>query len=136
MSTKKPDCRRCGACCIALLDQSALADVSEADFKRLSPRWADTNVLFPHPFDLALAAIGGGCRLPLGAIKTKKLLQRRGPLKGLKVCACTALRGSVLHRTSCSIYERRPESCRTAVEPGDETCLSLRRYWAKQVEAA
>lgn len=133
MSVTPEDCRACGLCCTSFRDQDALADLSEEDLERLDPRWIKSNVLFSSPYDLMLAAIDG-TRMPVAAIQTRWGPQKRGPLKGYELCACVALRGSVLHRTSCSIYERRPGSCRTAVEPGDITCVAIRRWWLAQLE--
>jgi len=124
------DCRQCGACCVAPYDQDVLADLDESDLKRLNRRWIARNVGTWSLFDHALAGIDGR-RLPYAAIKTAWKEQRCGPLKGAEVCACVALRGSVLHRTSCSIYKNRPESCRKAVKPGDRSCLSLRERLVK-----
>ena len=39
---------------------------------------------------------------------------------------CTALTGTIGEATSCSIYELRPEVCRTCM-PGDAECAMARR---------
>ena len=54
-------------------------------------------------------------------------VQRAGPLRGLIVAGCAALRGSVLYRVSCAIYEVRPSVCRE-FEPGGRACLARRRW--------
>ena len=41
---------------------------------------------------------------------------------------CAALRGKVGEATSCSIYEMRPEVCRTCM-PGDAECAMARKKW-------
>jgi hypothetical protein len=41
---------------------------------------------------------------------------------------CAALKGRVGEATSCAIYERRPEVCRTCM-PGDPECAIARRKW-------
>jgi Fe-S-cluster containining protein len=41
---------------------------------------------------------------------------------------CAALQGKVGEATSCSIYEVRPEVCRTCM-PGDDECAVARRKW-------
>ena len=41
---------------------------------------------------------------------------------------CAALKGKVGDATSCSIYEVRPEVCRTCM-PGDAECEVARRKW-------
>lgn len=52
--------------------------------------------------------------------------QRRGPLAGAQACVCSALQGSLLSRVSCSIYNQRPEVCRS-FEPGSARCKAARR---------
>jgi Fe-S-cluster containining protein len=39
---------------------------------------------------------------------------------------CAALKGTVMHKVKCSIYDKRPHACKTAVVPGDSTCRFLR----------
>ena len=41
---------------------------------------------------------------------------------------CTALKGKVGESCSCTIYEVRPEVCRTCM-PGDAECAMARRKW-------
>ena len=122
-------CRRCGLCCVSPHDQDSFCDVEEADIARLDPKWVRRNVLGFRPFDVAVAALSRH-RLPEAVIATRQALQRRGPLAGMSACTCVALRGSLLHRTSCSIYDRRPRTCRDAVKPGDPTCRELRKMYA------
>jgi Fe-S-cluster containining protein len=127
---KRPDCRTCGVCCMALHDQLAFCDVDERDLKRLDPKWVRKNVMFPSRFDTLVNAIDGG-RLPLGAIRTEWKKQRGGPFKGVEACVCVALRGSLMHGAKCSIYPRRPKACREAVKPGDEACLQVRKLFTE-----
>jgi len=130
------DCRKCGLCCTSPREQDVLADLSQEDADRLDPRWAAANVIaYMSAFDLMVNHIYGR-RCPPGAIRTAWKRQRCGPFKGMEACVCVALRGSLMHRTSCTIYGKRPESCRTAVKPGDKTCLMIRRRWLERVEAA
>lgn len=119
-------CRQCGLCCVAPHDQDVFADVTERDVKRLNRRWAARNVVSTNLFNQALAMIDG-YRLPYAAIRTRWNYQCCGPLKGTEACMCAALKGSLLHRTSCTIYERRPQICRTAVKPGGRACRQIRK---------
>lgn len=130
------DCRSCGVCCITLRrDQEAFCDVEAADLVRLDKRWARKNVMSFSHFDQLLAAIDGDPNMPGMALKTKWERTKAGPFKNVSVNKCVALRGSVMHRTSCSIYERRPNVCREAVKPGDQTCRWLRKEM-KRLEKA
>lgn len=130
-----PDCLECGACCVSLQDQDVFCDVEVEDLDRLKPAWVKKNVLFTSVFDAALAVIDGA-NMPHGAIRTKWAKQRTGPLAGREACTCVALRGSVMSRVSCSIYENRPRTCKVAVVPGDRTCLELRRMIMDAVKRA
>lgn len=131
----KPDCRTCGACCVSTYDQTEFCDVSYADMKRMGLRLAFKHVALPSPFD-RLASVLGGSALPDGAIRTKWRLNRAGPFKGLELCACVFLRGSVLHRTSCRIYDKRPHTCRAAVHPGTKTCHQIRDGFREMADEA
>jgi Fe-S-cluster containining protein len=51
--------------------------------------------------------------------------QRGGPLHGLRVDGCAALRGSLFRSVSCAIYEERPSVCREFV-PGSKRCKDSR----------
>jgi len=94
--------------------------VDEADCERLGVKWVKRNVDLPELFNQV--AFG---HTP--AIKTKWLKQRSGPMKGTSVCVCVALRGTLLKKVRCSVYDQRPRVCREAVLPGDPMCLSLQR---------
>lgn len=123
----KPDCLSCGACCVAPNDQEVFCDVEEKDLERLGSAWVRRNVLLSSSLDRFAAALGGQSRDAYGAIKTRWTMQRSGPLKGFELCSCVALKGSVMSGVKCSVYEKRPETCRTAVIPGDRTCREIRR---------
>jgi len=105
-----PPCRNCGLCCISLYDQEVFCDIHAEDLPRLSPAFIRHHVVQD--------ATGA-------AIKTAWRQQQVGPLKGYKVCACVALRGSVFHRVSCRIYTHRPQTCHEAVRRGDGTCRNI-----------
>lgn len=126
-------CRSCGACCVAPHDQDAFCDVTAADEERLGRRFVRLNVLHSTPYDQLLRAMDG-TRAVDGAIRTVWREQKAGPLKGYSGCACAALRGSVMSRVSCSVYERRPRACRVAVKPGDRTCREVRKMFARAIE--
>lgn len=136
MSRRKkepPDCLSCGACCVALHDQEVFCDVDEEDVARLPKGWVKKNVMFSRPIDRAFAAMLGP-PAPHGAIKTEWKKQRAGDLKGFELCSCVALKGSVMSSVKCSVYEKRPDTCRTAVVPGDRTCLDVRRLFKDAIE--
>ena len=122
----KPDCRKCGLCCIANYDQEAFADVTIEDVERLNRRWAKKNILYPRTIDL-LAAVIDSTSLVHGAVRTRWVTSKTGPLKGTEACACVALQGSIGYRVRCTIYNRRPEVCRKAVKPGDRICKAIRK---------
>jgi Fe-S-cluster containining protein len=118
-------CRSCGICCVSLTGNEVYCDVTVEDMKRLSKGFVRKNVVRPWLVDRLAHALDGN-RIPDGAIKTVWNSQKAGPLKDVEVCACAALRGSVMHRVSCSVYENRPRVCQTAVVPGDKTCRQVR----------
>lgn len=118
-------CRSCGICCVSLTGSEVYCDVTVEDMKRLSKSFVARNVIRPRLFDRLAHAIDGN-RIPDGAIKTVWTKQKTGPLKGIELCACAALRGSVMQRVSCSVYEDRPRVCRVAVVPGDKACRQAR----------
>lgn len=121
----KPDCLLCGACCVSLQDSDYYCDVDEADCRKLSPQFVKRNVGTLSAFDGLLALIDGNTT-PYAAIRTKWRTVRRGPLKGIDVCACVALKGNIMHKVSCAIYEVRPKTCKRAVKPGDRSCRWIR----------
>jgi Fe-S-cluster containining protein len=127
------DCRRCGACCVSLREQNAYCDASLEDLKKLDPRWVKENVAFASLMDALAMALDGG-KMVLAALRTKWAYQRHGPCADMDLCTCIALRGSVMHRVSCRIYERRPTTCRETVNPGDSTCLEFRKALLEKVE--
>ena len=130
-TTRTPDCRTCGVCCISLHDQDVYCDVTQEDLKRMSPA-ARKHVVAPSVFDQALGMLDGRY-VPL-AIETMWREVKAGPLQGTSVCACVFLRGSVLHRTSCRIYENRPHACRSALKPGQKQCREARKLFLDLAE--
>lgn len=118
-------CVTCGLCCMPVQRQDAFCDVSVEDLKRLDRRWVRNNVLGFSAMDRMLAAIDG-YPLPAGALKTREHVAKHGPFRGQEVCACVALKGDPGHKVECRIYAKRPNTCRVAVVPGDETCRTLR----------
>ena len=100
-----PDCRTCGACCGPEHDVPSYADLVPADLLRLSARFVR---------EQTVREVGAH----ITAIRTKRT--RSGTV-------CSALRGTVGRRVSCSIYANRPQVCRDAIQPGDRACLDERR---------
>ncbi len=109
------DCLKCGLCCVSLVDQDEYANVTETDKTRLGRRFVRLYVV-------------------QDAVKTKWRVQRSGPLKGVEACACVALRGSLGHRVSCSVYENRPDVCHKAVKPGDRACHQVRQLFHEMLD--
>ena len=126
-------CRSCGLCCVSLTESDVYCDVTVEDMKRLSKGFVRKNVVPTSAFDRLAHAIDGN-RIPDGVIKTHWNEQKAGPLKGVEVCACVALRGSVMHRVSCAIYENRPRACRVAVVPGDKACREVRGLFQRLLD--
>ena len=126
-------CRSCGACCWSSVDQPRYADVTAEDVERLPKRFVRLHVIQSRPFDRLAAALDGQ-HVPDGAIATKWETQRSGPFKGIDVCVCVALRGSLMHRVSCSVYEKRPRVCRDAVKPGDKACRAYRALFLEAID--
>jgi Fe-S-cluster containining protein len=119
------DCRQCGLCCVCFFDQDVFCDVTEEDERRLSPEFVRKHVIPFTPAAMAAAYICSSSTTP-GAIRTRWRTVKTGPLKGIEVNACAALRGSIMNRVSCRVYANRPEVCRTAVKPGDRACHEVR----------
>lgn len=120
-----PDCRTCGLCCIALQDTEIWAEVTMADAVRLGSPWCKKHII-------GFSLLSMVCRAPgasLGGIETVWREVKAGPMKGVRVCVCVALRGSPLHRCSCRVYDKRPEVCRKALNPGEKQCLEARRMY-------
>ncbi len=133
---KKPDCKTCGLCCVVLgAYQSAFCDVTLEDEKRLGKRFIRLNVLRSHPLDVLAAALDGAFH-PQAAITTKTIVVKRGPLQGIELCKCSQLNGDPMNAVSCKIYEKRPETCKTSVTPGDKSCLGIRKLYKEYVDNA
>ena len=128
-----PNCRTCGVCCVSLQDDDIWAELTMADAERLGERWCRRNVLGHSMMDVLCRTLDGQPSY-LGDIMTKWRKLRAGPFKGVEVCTCVALRGSILHRVSCSVYEKRPAVCRNALNPGERQCLEARRLFQQAVE--
>ena len=130
---EKPDCRTCGACCICSEDQGAYCDLTEEDEKRLSRTFVKKNVVHEFTISHLVYAIRGR-EYPYGVIKTRWKKMKSGPLRGYEMNVCAALRGSVMSKTSCSIYKNRPQVCRDAVKPGTRYCKEIRACLLKAVD--
>lgn len=75
--------------------------------------------------------LDGGRRFPDGALATKWVDMKRGPLRGWSMCACVFLDGTVLAHVRCRVYDRRPDVCRKAMSPGERACLNLRKLYER-----
>lgn len=118
---------------MAPYEQDAFCDVTPKDVERLGKKFVRLNVLRSRPIDVLAAAIDGA-DYPSAAIKTKWREQRAGTIKGFRLNMCAALRGSVMHKVSCSVYDDRPHVCREAVKPGDRTCREIRRSFKTTID--
>lgn len=108
----KFDCLTCGLCCVSLSSCNKVwAQVTPTEQLLLGPEWCATNVLEKDG---------------VAGIRTKFRRMSAGPFKGIEFNACIALDGTIMHKTSCSIYATRPYICVAAVSPGDSTCRALR----------
>lgn len=126
-------CRSCGACCVAPSSQPEYCDVTAEDMRRLGKRFVRLHVIGPSPFDRLATALSG-CSTS-AAIRTEWREQTTGPLKGWELNTCVALRGSVMNRVGCRVYDKRPRVCERAVKPGDNVCREIRRAFAQQLDA-
>lgn len=97
--------------------------------KRLGRQFVRLNVIQPTPLENI-----GGEMIGYAAIATRWVDTKEGPFRDLRVNACVALAGDVGHSVRCTVYERRPEVCRMAIQPGDEWCRQLRTRFAEQVK--
>jgi Fe-S-cluster containining protein len=95
-------CLSCGACCFSPYEQKWFADLEPRECKGFTQKQIAHN-----------------------AIKTVKREMQDGILKGIPLHVCCCLEGSVMHRVSCSIYEKRPKACQK-FEPGSFGCRLLR----------
>jgi Fe-S-cluster containining protein len=116
----KPDCKTCGACCWSFQDREVWCDLTEKESTAFSPQFRARNVLETSVFGMLVRGE------PSSALRTKWVEAKAGPLKGMELCVCCQLNGSLLHRVKCRIYENRPSVCRKALQPGDRSCLEAR----------
>jgi Fe-S-cluster containining protein len=129
------DCQKCGLCCVSTEDQVSFADVTAKDEERLGKRYVHLHVVREDWLYSLTTVLSSGERVPhTGALATKWREQRSGPLRGISACTCVALRGSLLQKVSCAIYDKRPDVCRRAVKPGDRTCRQIRKLYQTSLE--
>lgn len=133
MAREIPNCRTCGVCCVCPQDMGVYCDLEPEDVNRLSRPFVEKNVLFCPPLDL-LAMIIDGRKISGGAIRTEWRTMKSGPFRDYEMNTCVALRGSVMHRVSCSIYKNRPRACHIAVVPGDLSCLEIRKAFRRAIK--
>lgn len=121
-----PDCRECGACCLATIGlPDGTCDVEEDEIAQL-PAELQKQLIYPEPYELMARTLSGRKSF-YAVIPVKVSTAKSGPLKGIDCSTCVCLEGSVMDRVSCSIYEQRPKSCRVALMPGDPTCRKTRQ---------
>lgn len=128
-SMGKPDCQKCGACCVTLYpDQSVFCNVTKSDLNIISPKVIKQYVSYFSIYHKLLNSISKDA-ISIGAIKTRWVTNKLGPLAGIQVCSCSLLSGSLFHRVRCRIYPNRPTVCRQAYTPGSQACLTLRNLY-------
>jgi len=113
------DCRSCGACCVANGDGGDVlahgyADLTLEDVERMTPHVRR---------QLHELLIGSETRF---ATRAKQLASG--------AVGCQYLRGTPGKRCSCSIYETRPDICRT-FKVGGDICRDARRSAADNLES-
>lgn len=105
------DCQRCGLCCMAWNWNGR-----NLPFVEVGPR-EGARIAKKHPGLVVLDDTP-----PTGMIfKAPNTLTL-----DVKNGRCAALRGTMLKKVSCAIYEDRPAACRN-FRPGGRECLSIRR---------
>lgn len=107
------DCRTCGACCAYGLhiDLEQLGDV-----ERLPPKYQLR--VIQHEGAACSECIDSGFH----DHDTYPMLPNERTTNGKQ---CIALRGDVMVRVACDIYEHRPDACR-GFQPGSRKCLQAR----------
>lgn len=122
---EKPDSLTCGACCVSLENDQAFCNVDEEDQKRLDRRF-----LAKHLRTVYFPMEGTAEE----ALAVKDIKAKTGPLKGIHMNVCVALRGSPMSRVSCSIYSKCPKVC-DSIKAGDKTCLRICRLFQAAADA-
>jgi len=127
------DCRKCGVCCVCPVDHDTYCELTPEDVARLSKKFIKENVIFVPPFN-SLSKVIDGHVIEGGIICTKWRTMRSGPFKEYEMNTCAALRGSIMSAVSCSIYEKRPVICRTALKPNNKDCLRIRKAFRQTIK--
>ena len=110
---KKFDCVSCGACCAYFSE-----NVYDEDDKLIGRGiWVSTDDVSRLPDNLVYTINGDSW-----------LLKKNRPKNGHY--ECKSLRGTIGKKVKCSIYDRRPFTCRV-FEPGSEKCLKVREAFGK-----
>jgi len=97
------------------MEAETWADMTPEDVTRMGPQLVRLHVLDNR------------------ATKTTWKRQAAGPLKGFKVCVCSALRGSLLASVKCVVYAVRPGACRAFVA-GSRQCTEARQEAGLEIE--
>lgn len=103
-----PPCNECGLCCVTdmLFGRGGFVMLSDADYDRL-----------PQKYRLKVVTES--------ELNTDRLGVRGTPTVGYR---CVALRGTPNVKTSCDIYDNRPDLCRD-FERGSKDCRKERARW-------
>lgn len=110
LKTVEPDCRTCGACCVAGEDVLTHVDMLDRDASRLR------------------GGVGAR-RYRALVLEDECAIRTRVDRIGNVVCA--ALRGTPGVSASCTVYEHRPAACRD-MRPGSSRCLEVRRWFSRE----
>jgi hypothetical protein len=100
-----------GRCCWSIHDQPRYCDVTHEDLERLPKKFVRLYVIGTHPSQLA--AMLDDDHVPHAAIATTWATQKHGPFQGADALVCVALRGSLMHDVSCSVYGGDPPALRS-----------------------
>jgi Fe-S-cluster containining protein len=134
MASPKPVCTECGACCVSPVDQDSFCDIEEKDEERLGIALVRRYVVYPSFFANLLGMTGGPQRRERPAIATAWRVQKSGTFKSYEFCTCVFLRGTVMKKVKCRVYDKRPDVCRKVMKPGDSACRKLRDAFLRKLK--
>lgn len=111
------NCRTCGACCVAPYEATEFVDLLPKDFEQLS-----------KGYQRRVNEQGAFGALDLVSVCLPVVVT-------VDETRCLALRGTVMGRVCCAIYERRPYVCRI-FKPDSRDCFAVRRSMENNVVRA
>lgn len=124
----KPDCTKCGICCVSVHEQECVCALTHEDLLKFPPRFIAKNVIeFSLLDQLAY-------NTPPAALRTKFSQTNKGFFAGFEFLVCCQLDGQVGHKVRCRIYKTRPAICRKVIKSGDLVCIGLREAYKKLFE--